>query len=840
MKNTFKFQLAFYFLIFILSAASAQPPGQWMWIHGPNAPNSTGNYGVMGVPNATNLPPSVYEACEWTDLNGNFWMFGGVAGAGVLATLWKYDPVTNIWTWMKGPNTAGAPGVFGVQGVPAPANYPTSRGYGAATWTDQQNNLWLFGGWGGGYRSDLWRYNITTNEWTWMKGPTLTGQTGVFGTQGVPAIGNTPGAKGEFACSWTDNAGDLWVFGGSDGTNYNDLWRYSIATNMWTWMKGSNLAGQPGVYGTLGVEAPANTPGARQVYCRWTDNSGNLWLFGGSNNIGGTNFNDMWRYNPVTNNWAWMNGSNLTNSLGSYGTRCVTLSTNQPPSRFENRACVKDQNGNFWMFGGGITGPYAFRNDVWMYCVPTNTWTWQAGDNIVNPVGSWGIINTPNITNKPNSRVGATAWMDNSNHLYIFGGFDNNIGRWNDLWKFTMDPACGTPCQTSVPVAVSVSADTTICIGSCANVSATASTGTPPYTYSWTPNIGSGGGPFSVCPTSTTAYTVIATDAAGSTASATVTVTVNPLPVATLTPNGAITICGNDSVTLNANTGANLVYEWYDNSVLMTGVTSSSYTATAAGSYQVLVTDIVTGCSEWTQVATVTVSPLPVVTITSGSSSVCNTNVFVIGFPTSCITLSANSSTAISYLWSTGDTTQSICVTQSGTYSVVVWDANGCHSDNNPNSSITITVIDVRCGHDLQKIILCHVPPGNPNNPQTICVSPSAIPSHLANHPGDCIGPCSLYYPRAVPEEIDIVMETDEHFFIEAFPNPFNATFSLEIYNPSNENINVSVFNVMGSIVESHDNVNEKSIIGADLGAGIYFLDCISPQGRQKIKVVKY
>lgn len=40
------------------------------------------------------------------------------------------------------------------------------------------------------------------------------------------------------------------------------------------------------------------------------------------------------------------------------------------------------------------------------------------------------------------------------------------------------------------------------------------------------------------------------------------------------------------------------------------------------------------------------------------------------------------------------------------------------------------------------KVTICHVPPGNPDNPQTITISENAVESHLANHPGDHIGPC--------------------------------------------------------------------------------------------------
>ena len=36
-----------------------------------------------------------------------------------------------------------------------------------------------------------------------------------------------------------------------------------------------------GVYGALGTPARGNTPGGRKYAMGWTDNNGNLWLFGG-------------------------------------------------------------------------------------------------------------------------------------------------------------------------------------------------------------------------------------------------------------------------------------------------------------------------------------------------------------------------------------------------------------------------------------------------------------------------------------------------------------------------------------------------------------------------------
>jgi len=271
----------------------AQTPGEWTWMHGDNTPNSLGVFGTQGVPNPANKPPATYEPCEWRDNSGNLWLFGGISNTGHISSLWRYDPTTNQWTWMKGPSAFNQNGVYGTQGVPSPANYPGSRAWGAITWTDISGNLWLFGGSGynsvGGQKiqlNDLWKYNISTNEWTWMHGPDNAGNghPGSYGIQGISSPTNLPPGRDEVACSGVDNAGNLWLYGGNaTGANNSrgDLWKYNISTNEWTWMQGTNIINPPAVYGTQGVAAAANTPGGRWVFCSWSDLAGNLWIFGG-------------------------------------------------------------------------------------------------------------------------------------------------------------------------------------------------------------------------------------------------------------------------------------------------------------------------------------------------------------------------------------------------------------------------------------------------------------------------------------------------------------------------------------------------------------------------------
>lgn len=128
------------------------------------------------------------------------------------------------WVWMSGSSSPNNSGNFGIKGVSAPSNMPPAR-YQAAYWIDKQGNYWIFGGsetTGFGH-NDLWRYSISTGEWTWMSGE----QTGVnpagnFGTQGIPSASNYPPALGFGSNCWTDTAGNFWLYGGFDQSNFSN------------------------------------------------------------------------------------------------------------------------------------------------------------------------------------------------------------------------------------------------------------------------------------------------------------------------------------------------------------------------------------------------------------------------------------------------------------------------------------------------------------------------------------------------------------------------------------------------------------------------------------------
>jgi N-acetylneuraminic acid mutarotase len=374
---------------------------------------------------------------------------GGSAASTTTLTTTTTTTTTNSnqWTWMSGANVVNQPGTYGAQGTAAAGNVPSGRNQ-AVSWTDAAGNFWLFGGQQAPtatsdiFLNDLWKYSA--GQWTWMSGSSAPNQAGIYGTLGVAAAGNVPGARCQ-AVSWTDSIGNFWLFGGigldSTGSSQylNDLWKYSGGE--WTWMGGSNVGEQSGVYGTLGTAAPGNFPGARALAVSWTDTTGNFWLFGGSGvdaNGASDYLNDLWKYSG--GEWTWMSGANVIDQVGVYGTLGTAGAGNVPGSRYEAVGWT-DASGNLWLFGGGAGPDSQFNplNDLWKYSA--GQWTWMSGSNSINQLGSYGTEGMAAATNAPGARVASATWIDASGNLWLFGGdgYDSGgrVGILSDLWKYS-------------------------------------------------------------------------------------------------------------------------------------------------------------------------------------------------------------------------------------------------------------------------------------------------------------------------------------------------------------------------------------------------------------------
>ena len=401
--------------------------GEWTWMGGSTLNGQSGVYGTLGEPAATNNPGARGFSMTWTDNNGRLWLFGGYGydangNSEDLNDLWVFDPSLGRygeWAWMGGSNNGVQTSVYGTMGKPAATNIPGWREE-AVTWTDKDGNLWLFGGDGidaagnQGALNDLWKFNPRlgqNGEWAWMGGSSTVGnnggQSGVYGTLAVPAAANIPGGRADLV-SWTDSNGNFWLFGGygADANGnwgiLNDLWKFVPSLGQdgnpceshlshgqygeWVWMGGSNTLGNsfglPGVYGTQGKPAAANIPGSRMNPVSWTDNNGNLWLFGGYGfdaNGNSGELNDLWKFDPLLGQhgeWTWVDGSSSVESDSPvYGALGKPAATNTPGGHSSSVSWT-DPSGNLWLFGGlGISANDGEQtlNDLWEYSINTES-----------------------------------------------------------------------------------------------------------------------------------------------------------------------------------------------------------------------------------------------------------------------------------------------------------------------------------------------------------------------------------------------------------------------------------------------------------------------------------
>lgn len=437
----------------------------WTWASGSDLADQPGTYGTKGVPAPANVPGARGGAVSWIDPDGGLWLFGGFArpySGPIFNDLWRFDPAANEWTWVSGSDAGAQTGVFGTKGVPDPANVPGSKSF-AMSWTDPLGKFWLFGGTGWdalgqhGELNDLWSFEPSTGLWTYVSGFYLRYEFGRYGTRGVPDASNVPGAR-QRAVTWIDAAGRLWLFGGFgfDRMGWkdflNDLWMFDPATSQWTWVSGSDLAGDPGDYGTRGVPSPSNRPGCRSDAATWVDRAGRLWLFGGYVSYYDSDyFSDVWCFDPGDGQWTWISGSDQPDVAGFYGTPGVADPHNVPGARFLSRSWI-GPDGCFWLFGGegfyseGVVGTL---NDLWRYDPATDGWIWMAGTDAPDQPGSYVNKNSPDPSNFPGGRYYAISWLDAAGRFWLWGGggldsvkYEGNL---NDLWYFT--PVTPSPAK---------------------------------------------------------------------------------------------------------------------------------------------------------------------------------------------------------------------------------------------------------------------------------------------------------------------------------------------------------------------------------------------------------
>ena len=215
----------------------------------------------------------------------------------------------------------------------------------------------------------------------------------------------------------------------------------------------------------------------------------------------------------------------------------------------------------------------------------------------------------------------------------------------------------------------------TICNGQTATLTASGAT-----TYIWSNQLnGSTIGNTSsiqVSPQLNTTYNVIGTDNNGCSNSSSVTVSVNPLPTATLSNTGPNNVCQEEGVLLVVN-GLNLTYQWNNNNNPIQGATFSSFLAQSSGNYSVTITNQTTGCSNQTNGYSVSILPEPTLWIV-GDSSICQGD-------NATFNLGSNGQT---YWEGTQLSNATVTPTTTTTYQVSAISNQGCQA----NATVTVVV----------------------------------------------------------------------------------------------------------------------------------------------------
>ena len=354
----------------------------------------------------------------------------------------------------------------------------------------------------------------------------------------------------------------------------------------------------------------------------------------------------------------------------------------------------------------------------------------------------------------------------------------------------------------------------------------------------------------------TVTLTVVDNNGNSNTGTATVTVVDNVAPNA---------VAQNVTVTL-ANGTAGVTAAQVNNGssdacgIASMSVSPNSFTCSNIGNNTVTLT--VTDVNGNTSTATATVTVVGIIPSTTTVSATPSNNTYTGGVPTTIYlgygpqsaTLNSTSATggsSFSYSWSTASNLsctncQSTLFTPTAqgnyTKTVTVTNNYGCTS----SASIVMCVIDARASGgsaNNPKVYLCHVPPGNPNNPQTLNISINAVPAHLGNHAGDRLGACSVTCGNLKGEtEAEGELFTfgnDAHLVV--YPNPSADKFNFIVESDSNEPVTVVVYSASGQRMEQLNNMknNVEFEVGSSLPQGIYFAEVNQGGFKQVVRIVK-
>jgi hypothetical protein len=202
-------------------------------------------------------------------------------------------------------------------------------------------------------------------------------------------------------------------------------------------------------------------------------------------------------------------------------------------------------------------------------------------------------------------------------------------------------------------------------------------------------------------------------------------------------------------------------------------------------------------------------------------------NTVYIGYGPSALSVSvtpAGGTAPYTYQWNTEQATQAISVSAAGNYSVTVTDVKGCSY----TSSITISTLDVTCGKNGDKVMICH-------NEKAICIASADVQDHL-NH-GDRLGSCAT----AASIALNMERSAEEMALskVVLYPNPVTDNLNIRI-DKLEAGALVQLYNSTGVLVMNQRLTNNTQTISLKaLAAGVYYVQVKNGAQITTEKVVK-
>lgn len=292
---------------------------------------------------------------------------------------------------------------------------------------------------------------------------------------------------------------------------------------------------------------------------------------------------------------------------------------------------------------------------------------------------------------------------------------------------------------------------------------------------------------------------------------------VNPVTLSMLPDD--TTYCGT-SVTLTANSAFN-TYSW------SVGGTGSSVQVTSNAAVIFAGVDV-NGCTTYDTVDVV-LFPEAVVNLGNDISNLCEGTDQVL-----------DAGSFVSYLWSTGEVSQTISINTSGTYTVVATDINGCQDDDdisvnmwaNPtvnlgqdttlckNLGVDSYVIDAGVGFNVYSW-------STGGSSQTETVTTTGDYSVVVEDGNGCEGTDTVSVVFDICSGID---EPGQSLLISMYPNPTKGDLTIDLKGFMGESVEIEIMTTNGQLMKSKvlesNNQSEMNTTMDlnDLAQGLYFV----------------